>query len=55
MAFGRPPAGLGFTSSAHRLRGYRQALTAAGLEVRADLIGAARMTPPPRRNSPPSC
>jgi DNA-binding LacI/PurR family transcriptional regulator len=38
MAFGRPPAGLGFTSSAHRLRGYRQALTAAGLEVRADLI-----------------
>jgi DNA-binding LacI/PurR family transcriptional regulator len=39
MASGRPPAGLGFTSSAHRLRGYRQALTAAGLEVRADLIG----------------
>ncbi len=39
IAFGKPPAGLGFTSSAHRLRGYRQALTAAGLEVRADLIG----------------
>ena len=39
MASGRPPAGLGFTSSAHRLRGYRQALAAAGLEVRADLIG----------------
>jgi DNA-binding LacI/PurR family transcriptional regulator len=38
MAFGRPPADLGFTSSAHRLRGYRQALTEAGLEVRADLI-----------------
>jgi len=38
MAFGRPPAGLGFTSSAHRLRGYRQALTEAGLEVRAELI-----------------
>ncbi len=38
MAFGKPPADMGFTSSAHRLRGYRQALTAAGLEVRADLI-----------------
>ena len=39
MAFGRPPDGMGFTSSARRLGGYRQALTAAGLEVRTDLIG----------------
>lgn len=38
MAFATPPAGLGFTSSAHRLRGYRQALAAAGLQARADLI-----------------
>jgi DNA-binding LacI/PurR family transcriptional regulator len=36
--FGRPPADLGFTSSAHRLRGYRQALEEAGLEVEASLI-----------------
>ena len=36
--FGRPPADLGFTSSAHRLRGYRQALEKAGLEVEASLI-----------------
>jgi DNA-binding LacI/PurR family transcriptional regulator len=34
----RPPAGLGFTSSANRLRGYRQALAAAGISVRPDLI-----------------
>jgi DNA-binding LacI/PurR family transcriptional regulator len=36
--FGRPPADLGFTSSAQRLRGYRQALAEAGLEVAASLI-----------------
>jgi DNA-binding LacI/PurR family transcriptional regulator len=36
---GKPPAGMGFTSSAYRLRGYRQALAAAGLDARADLIG----------------
>jgi LacI family transcriptional regulator len=36
--FGRPPADLGFTSSASRLRGYRQALVEAGLEVKASLI-----------------
>jgi DNA-binding LacI/PurR family transcriptional regulator len=33
-----PPAGLGFTSSAHRLRGYRQALTEAGIGVDAGLV-----------------
>jgi DNA-binding LacI/PurR family transcriptional regulator len=38
MAFAKPPAGLGFTSSADRLRGYRQALTAAGISFEADLI-----------------
>jgi LacI family transcriptional regulator len=38
MAFSRPPYGLGFTSSAHRLRGYRQALAAAGIDVEAGLI-----------------
>jgi DNA-binding LacI/PurR family transcriptional regulator/heme-degrading monooxygenase HmoA len=38
MPFGRPPAGLGFTSSAHRLRGYRQALAAAGIDVEPGLI-----------------
>ena len=38
MAFSRPPYGLGFTSSAHRLRGYKQALTAAGIDVEAGLI-----------------
>jgi DNA-binding LacI/PurR family transcriptional regulator len=37
-AFARPPAGLGFTSSADRLRGYRQALAEAGIEPEADLI-----------------
>jgi DNA-binding LacI/PurR family transcriptional regulator len=36
--FGKPPADLGFTSSAHRLRGYRQALAAAGIEPEAGLI-----------------
>ncbi len=38
MPFGRPPAGMGFTSSAHRLRGYKQALAAAGIEVETGLI-----------------
>jgi DNA-binding LacI/PurR family transcriptional regulator len=38
MVFSRPPYGLGFTSSAHRLRGYKQALTAAGIDVEAGLI-----------------
>ena len=37
-AFARPPADLGFTSSAHRLRGYRQALAEAGLGFEARLI-----------------
>ena len=34
----RPPAGLGFTSSADRLRGYRQALAEAGIGWQAGLI-----------------
>jgi DNA-binding LacI/PurR family transcriptional regulator len=38
MPFGRPPAGLGFTSSAHRLRGYKQALATAGIDVEPGLI-----------------
>ena len=38
MTFGRPPAGLGFTSSASRLRGYKQALAAAGIRVEPGLI-----------------
>jgi len=38
MPFSRPPAGLGFTSSAHRLRGYKQALVAAGIQVEPGLI-----------------
>jgi DNA-binding LacI/PurR family transcriptional regulator len=38
MASARPPAGLGFTSSASRLRGFRQALLAAGLSAEAELI-----------------
>jgi LacI family transcriptional regulator, galactose operon repressor len=38
MPFGRPPAGLGFTSSASRLRGYKQALAAAGIRVEPGLI-----------------
>jgi DNA-binding LacI/PurR family transcriptional regulator len=36
--FGKAPADLGFVSSAHRLRGYRQALAAAGINADADLI-----------------
>jgi DNA-binding LacI/PurR family transcriptional regulator len=36
--FGKAPADLGFVSSAHRLRGYRQALAAAGINAEADLI-----------------
>ena len=36
--FARPPAGLGFTSSADRLRGYRQALAAAGIGFEAGLV-----------------
>jgi DNA-binding LacI/PurR family transcriptional regulator len=38
MTFARPPAGLGFTSSADRLRGYRQAVAAAGIGLEAGLI-----------------
>ena len=38
MPFAKPPAGLGFTSSADRLRGYRQALAAAGLGFEAGLV-----------------
>jgi DNA-binding LacI/PurR family transcriptional regulator len=38
MAFSRPPAGLGFTSSAHRLRGYREVLAAAGIAAEPGLI-----------------
>ena len=38
MPFSRPPAGLGFTSSANRLRGYKQALGAAGIRVEPGLI-----------------
>ena len=34
----RPPAGLGFTSSARRQRGYQQALAAAGIGAEDDLI-----------------
>jgi DNA-binding LacI/PurR family transcriptional regulator len=37
--FAKPPAGLGFSSSANRLHGYRQALAAAGIGVEAALIG----------------
>ena len=33
-----PPAGLGFTSCADRLRGYKQALAAAGIDVEPGLI-----------------
>ena len=39
MVFGKPPADLGFTSSAHRLRGYRQALGAGGIKAEASLVG----------------
>ncbi len=38
MPFARPPAGLGFTSSANRLRGYKHALAAAGIPVEPGLI-----------------
>ena len=38
MPFRRPPAGLGFTSSANRLRGYKHALAAAGIPVEPGLI-----------------
>ena len=38
MPFSRPPAGLGFTSSANRLRGYKQALVAAGIRPVPGLI-----------------
>ena len=38
MTFAKPPAGLGFTSSADRLRGYRQALAGAGLGFEASLV-----------------
>jgi DNA-binding LacI/PurR family transcriptional regulator len=38
MAFAKPPAGLGFTSSSDRLRGYRQALAEAGISSEAGLI-----------------
>jgi LacI family transcriptional regulator len=38
MPSSRPPAGLGFTSSANRLRGYKQALAAAGIRVEPGLI-----------------
>jgi DNA-binding LacI/PurR family transcriptional regulator len=38
MAFTKPPAGLGFTSSTDRLRGYRQALAEAGVSTEAGLI-----------------
>jgi len=38
VAFARPPADLGFTSSAHRLRGYRQALAAAGIGFEPGLV-----------------
>jgi DNA-binding LacI/PurR family transcriptional regulator len=38
MVSAKPPAGLGFTSSANRLRGYRQALAEAGIGFEADLI-----------------
>ena len=36
--FRKPPAGLGFTSSASRLRGFRQALASAGLEAEPRLV-----------------
>jgi DNA-binding LacI/PurR family transcriptional regulator len=38
VAFGKSPASLGFTSSANRLRGYKQALAAAGIDVEPGLI-----------------
>ena len=38
MPHRKPPAGLGFTSSANRQRGYRQALAAAGIDAEDGLI-----------------
>jgi DNA-binding LacI/PurR family transcriptional regulator len=38
MPFDRPPAGLGFSSSARRLHGYTQALAAAGIDAEPGLI-----------------
>jgi DNA-binding LacI/PurR family transcriptional regulator len=38
MPHRKPPAGLGFSSSADRQRGYRQALAAAGIGAEDDLI-----------------
>jgi DNA-binding LacI/PurR family transcriptional regulator len=38
MTFAKPPAGLGFTSSADRLRGYRRALAEAGLGFETSLV-----------------
>jgi DNA-binding LacI/PurR family transcriptional regulator len=38
LPYARPPAGLGFTSSANRLRGYQQALAAAGLLFTVGLV-----------------
>jgi DNA-binding LacI/PurR family transcriptional regulator len=42
MTFAKPPAGLGFTSSANRLRGYRQALAGPGLPRLRGRPGPAR-------------
>jgi DNA-binding LacI/PurR family transcriptional regulator len=38
LRYARPPAGLGFTSSADRLRGYQRALAAAGLVFAPGLV-----------------
>ena len=38
MTSGKPPAGLGFTSSADRQRGYQRALAAAGIDAEDGLI-----------------
>ena len=42
VPFAKPPAGLGFTSSADRLRGYRRALAEEGIGFNADLIRRGR-------------
>jgi DNA-binding LacI/PurR family transcriptional regulator len=42
MAASKPPTGLGFTSSASRLRGFRQAVAQAGLQSDAELIRRGR-------------
>ena len=39
--FAKPPVGLGFTSSEHRLRGYQRALAAAGIDFDAGLVRRA--------------